>query len=191
MSKTSEVLAEHYGLTAEDHLGAVPAHYDDPMSPTWRREYSNSAATHVVVPIGDYENMVTALARAATFPQRAADWARNTLDPATITPLGRVAKLAEEVGEVAQAVVGDVESRTGRGEAVAEAAQAVLVLATLVGLHYPDRDLLDEALWELDRLVAKADRCEYECGADDPCPLSEPCPGKAEAGLVTIDDTGA
>lgn len=66
--------------------------------------------------------------------------------------LDLLAKLTEEVGEVARALVGELEGRPGRGDVCDEAAECVLVLATLVGRFYPHRDLLVDAAAELDRL---------------------------------------
>ncbi len=64
-----------------------------------------------------------------------------------------VAKLAEEVGEVARAVIGDLELRPGRGDARQESAQVVILLAALLELHY-DGDLLEHVRVEMERAGA-------------------------------------
>jgi len=84
--------------------------------------------------------------------QRSAVWRMRKFPDSTA--LGIVAKLLEESGEVARAVIGDHEHRNGRGDAVQEAAQCVIVLASLVGCHYPDRDLFAEVASEMERIGA-------------------------------------
>lgn len=70
----------------------------------------------------------------------------------TVHQTGLVAKAAEELGEMARAVISDLEGRRGRGDVVDEAAQVIVVLAALVGIHYPERDLFQAVLDELTRL---------------------------------------
>jgi NTP pyrophosphatase (non-canonical NTP hydrolase) len=62
-----------------------------------------------------------------------------------------IAKAAEELGELSRAIIGEHEHRPDRGDPVHEAAQVVLVIASLVGRFYPDRNLLEEAYDELCR----------------------------------------
>lgn len=87
-----------------------------------------------------------------TLGQRANIWraVRNlSLDPAQIA-----VKLGEEIGEVDRALVGLFEQRPGRGDLVQEAAQSVIVLASLVEAVYPGTDLYDAVEQEMDRLGA-------------------------------------
>lgn len=65
-----------------------------------------------------------------------------------------LAKLTEEVGELARAVIAEHEGRPGRGDVGQEAAQCVLVLMTLIGRFYPERDLLADVRGEYERIVA-------------------------------------
>ncbi len=53
-----------------------------------------------------------------------------SLDPARV-----MVKITEELGEVARALTGDFEDRPGRGDVLEEAAQTVIVLASLVHIH--------------------------------------------------------
>jgi NTP pyrophosphatase (non-canonical NTP hydrolase) len=63
-------------------------------------------------------------------------------------------KLTEEVGEVAKALIGEWESREGRGDPVQEAAQVIIVLASLIHITHPEADLF-AAVWdEMERLGA-------------------------------------
>lgn len=55
---------------------------------------------------------------------------------------GVLAKLVEEVGELARAVIGRLEERPGRGDVGQEAAQVLLVMCSLFGRWYPDEILL-------------------------------------------------
>lgn len=50
-------------------------------------------------------------------------------------------KLLEEAGEVAKAVIGQLEGREGRGDPLQEAAQTIIVLAALIHLVDPGADL--------------------------------------------------
>jgi len=68
------------------------------------------------------------------------------------TPFHVYTKAAEELGEVGRALLAGFENRTGRGDLVDEAAQTILVLASLCEQVAPDRDLWDAVLAELDRL---------------------------------------
>jgi NTP pyrophosphatase (non-canonical NTP hydrolase) len=65
------------------------------------------------------------------------------------TPTDVVAKLFEEGGELARAIIGDLEGRPDRGDVGQEAAQVVLVVLSLVGRFYPDIDVLAEVNAEL------------------------------------------
>lgn len=47
-------------------------------------------------------------------------------------PFAVMAKATEELGEVARALIGEQEARPGRGDLVREAAQTIIVLASLV-----------------------------------------------------------
>lgn len=54
-------------------------------------------------------------------------------------------KLAEEAGELASAVNGYVsQGDYGKGDVVAEAVDVAIVLLSLVGRWFPDRDLIAE-----------------------------------------------
>ena len=64
-----------------------------------------------------------------------------------------LAKLTEEVGELARSIVGEHEGRPGRGDIGQEAAQCVLVLMTLIGRFYPDLDILSDAWIEYGRVA--------------------------------------
>jgi len=66
--------------------------------------------------------------------------------------LGRLAKLLEEAGELARACIGDLEGRPDRGHAPQEAAQVVLIVASLIGIFYPGYDLFADLVDELERL---------------------------------------
>lgn len=70
-----------------------------------------------------------------------------SIDPAVV-----MTKLTEEIGEVARALMGELENRPGRGDMVQEAAQSILVLASLIETRHPGTDLFDEAVKEMDRL---------------------------------------
>lgn len=92
---------------------------------------------------GDFE------AVAAELQQRCAAW-RMAKFP-TSTPEGVLAKLLEEAGEFARAVIGEVEGRSGRGDVHQEGAQTILVVLSIIGQWYPGRNVLVEVLAELHR----------------------------------------
>jgi NTP pyrophosphatase (non-canonical NTP hydrolase) len=68
-------------------------------------------------------------------------------------PFAVMAKATEELGEVARALVGDYEGRPGRGDVTQEAAQTIIVLASLVSIH-AGRDVMEEVHAEMRRLGA-------------------------------------
>lgn len=82
-----------------------------------------------------------------TFQERCANWRREKYPDSDIWMV--LCKATEELGELHRAVIGEHEGREGRGDPVHEAAQVVLVIASLVGQYYPDRDVLAEAYHEL------------------------------------------
>ena len=63
-------------------------------------------------------------------------------------------KLTEEVGELASALVGDFEQRPNRGDVVQEAAQVVIVVASLLDRVRPGVDLFAAVVAEMERLGA-------------------------------------
>jgi len=65
-----------------------------------------------------------------------------------------LAKLTEEVGELARAVIAEDEGRPGRGDPRIEAAQVAVVLCALIGRWWPDFDLTLGVRAELARLAA-------------------------------------
>lgn len=65
------------------------------------------------------------------------------------------AKTVEELGEVAKALVGEEEDRPGRGDVVSECADTILCLITIVGQHYPERNILSEVVRTLIQLEDK------------------------------------
>lgn len=65
-----------------------------------------------------------------------------------------LAKLTEEVGELARAMIAEHEGRPGRGDPVQEAAQSALCLFTLIGRVYPEADLLEAVEAEYQRVSA-------------------------------------
>lgn len=73
-------------------------------------------------------------------------------DPAWI-----MAKVTEEVGEVARALVGEYERRPDRGSVASEAAQAIILLAVLVHITHPATDLDAVVRAELVALQALAE----------------------------------
>lgn len=93
--------------------------------------------------------------------------------PYTMRDLGRVAtewrhakgydthpawvglKLVEEVGETVRALIAEHEGRPGRGDVVQEAAQTVIVLASLLHIVHPEASLFDEVMKEMDRLAIR------------------------------------
>lgn len=87
-----------------------------------------------------------------TIGQRANAWReRRGLDK---TPPWIMAKLSEEIGEVARALVGEFEQRPGRGDVVQEAAQSIIVLASLVDAVRPGYDVFAAVDAEMERLGA-------------------------------------
>lgn len=63
-------------------------------------------------------------------------------------------KWGEEYGEVLRALVGEHEHREGRGDVMREAAQSVIVLASLLNLRDPEADLFAAVRDEMERLGA-------------------------------------
>lgn len=53
-----------------------------------------------------------------------------------------------------RALIGEWEEREGRGDAVQEAAQTVIVLASLINITHPEADLFQAVLDEMERLGA-------------------------------------
>jgi hypothetical protein len=80
---------------------------------------------------------------------RAAAWVLAKFPEST--QADRLAKLLEEAGEFARACIGQYEQRPGRGDVGVEAAQTVLVIASLIGRYFPDIDLFAEVRLELAR----------------------------------------
>lgn len=83
------------------------------------------------------------------FQQRCAAWRMEKFPDDDISWV--IAKATEELGECSRAVIGEREKRPDRGDPVSEAAQVVLVMASLVGQFYPDRNIFVEAYDELCR----------------------------------------
>lgn len=81
-----------------------------------------------------------------------ADWIKTNLPDFADDILARVAKFAEEMGEFARAVIGQVENRPDRGDPIKEAAQCVLVLLSIFGEFYPFADLYAEVEAEMRRV---------------------------------------
>ena len=67
----------------------------------------------------------------------------------SVAPADVCNKLFEEAGEVARALVGELEGREGRGDLVQEAAQTIIVLASLVFITHPEADLDDAVAQEM------------------------------------------
>ena len=83
---------------------------------------------------------------------RATAWRRSkgfSCDPAVV-----VAKLTEEVGELARALIGEWEKRPGRGDPLQEGAQVMIVLASLLDITHPEADVFQEVREEMKRLGA-------------------------------------
>ena len=85
-------------------------------------------------------------------PQRAAAWRRVKFPGSTSTDV--LAKLLEEAGELSRAVIGEIEGRPDRGDAVQEAAQVMLVVSSLIGERYPEVNFIDAIITELHRCEA-------------------------------------
>jgi hypothetical protein len=83
---------------------------------------------------------------------RANVWRRshNLIDE----PFAIATKLGEEFGEVCRALVGEFEQRPGRGDVVQEAAQTIIVLASLIDRVRPGADLFAAVQDEMQRLDA-------------------------------------
>jgi NTP pyrophosphatase (non-canonical NTP hydrolase) len=119
------------------------------------RPLSTSRTVH------DYIDGVDTQSRAISEPlsglrrlqARAVEWHERRFPFAS--PIGVGLKTAEEVGEVASAILGDFggESATGKGNAPAEAADVVISLLATLGRWYPDADLEDEIDAKLDDLL--------------------------------------
>ena len=82
-------------------------------------------------------------------PKRSAAWRRAKFPGSTPTDV--LAKLLEEAGELSRAVIGQLESRPGRGDVVQEAAQTILVISSLIGELYPQANLTNAVIEELYR----------------------------------------
>ena len=85
------------------------------------------------------------------FQDRCAAWRRTKFPDDAGNRWMVLTKATEELGELARACLGEYEGRPGRGDPVLEAAQTFLVLASLIGQFYQDRNLLEEAFDELIR----------------------------------------
>lgn len=85
------------------------------------------------------------------FQQRCAAWRRARFPEDSGNRWMVLCKAGEELGELFRACLGEHEGRPGRGDPALEAAQTFLVLASLIGEFYPDRNLLAEAFDELHR----------------------------------------
>jgi hypothetical protein len=88
-----------------------------------------------------------------TVPERARAWRTRRFGDGA-GPFGIMSKATEEIGEVARALVGEMEGREGRGDLVQEAAQTIIVLASLCALRHPDRNVFQAVLDEMARLGA-------------------------------------
>lgn len=87
-----------------------------------------------------------------TMGQRVWQWRMNRgLDA---SPGWIAAKLLEEAGETARAVIGSHEGRKDRGDILQEAAQTVIVLMALVESILPGSDLYAAVDREMERLGA-------------------------------------
>lgn len=85
-------------------------------------------------------------------PKRSHVWRKNKFG--STQPERIMAKLTEEVGEVARALVGLIENREGRGDVIGEGAQVMIVVASLCHEIDPTRNVLEEMLTEMKRLGA-------------------------------------
>jgi hypothetical protein len=81
---------------------------------------------------------------------RCARWTMRQHPDGVLT--GRLAKLLEEAGELSRACIGKIEGRPNRGDPGDEAAQIVLVVASIIGIYFPDRDLFADVIRELERV---------------------------------------
>lgn len=83
---------------------------------------------------------------------RANRWRRQHFGSDGASPEWVMAKLTEEIGEVARALVGIHEHRDGRGDIQHEIAQAIVVLCSLADAVSPNVDAIGNALREMNRL---------------------------------------
>jgi NTP pyrophosphatase (non-canonical NTP hydrolase) len=96
------------------------------------------------------ETPILPITSMAEIQERSLAWRRKHFPETDV--VHAVAKLAEEVGELARAVIAETEHRTGRGDVVQEAAQVVLIVASIVAWTHPDRDLMEAMRSEIARL---------------------------------------
>lgn len=110
---------------------------------------AHDGQTFQPMPDDPHADLDSLMVRSGRWRTEVVEYRENMMPPSVPAILS---KAAEELGEVARAAIGDLEGRPDRGDVLHEVAQTILVLMTLLGIHYPGSDLLSVIQDEMEDL---------------------------------------